>query len=155
MSILLTPVALICPIFSNAFPSQEQCGVPSEARSIHQEQAVCRIHKQSSGVTDISVGAQNIGIYPIHYVGGDAPYLIFASKVMTLGDIERVQMWTGSADASVISSDKLELDLRTNELSLSKIELDRETHSDGDLLWLSFQHKDQSCNIVQVQLSQA
>lgn len=144
MSLLLTPIALICPLISGAQPARAQV----KQAATQQEQAVCRIHKKIDGSTDVSVGTKSLSLYPIHAFAADNSYLLFAIKLPAFADATSLRMWTAASHNPQPSSEIVHQDLSDSELQLVKIPLNEQADIEHDVLCLSFDDQ----QMVQVQL---
>ena len=144
MSLLLTPIALICPLLSGAQPARAQV----KQVETQQEQAVCRIHKKQDGSTDVSVGTKSLSIYPIHAFAAEQSYLLFAVKLPAFAEASAVRMWTAASSDPQPSSDIVQQALNDSSLQLVKIPLNEQADIEHDVLCLAFDDQ----QMVQVQL---
>ncbi len=151
MSLLLTPVALICPIFSSATAALTQAPQSRDDAHIAREQAMCRIATNDMGVTNVSVGMHTVAIYPIHYVESEKPYITFSMKLVSQMSPVKIQMWTGSADQQRIS-DKVTLYLDKEEFKLPLIYPAGDLNLQRDRLCLSFDNGHGSQTEAHIQL---
>lgn len=136
MLFLLTPVALICPVLNVGFaePVTEQ----ESKQQIQCEQAICRIHKLQAGETSVSVGMHSIAIYPIHYVDGDEPYLVFSVRMLSQHNPVRVQLWTGDLYEQRQSSEPVNLNLTDGDFQMPVLHLQDKFDKQRDQLCLTF-----------------
>lgn len=149
MSLLLTPVALICPIFNSSSPIETRQEQPAA-----QEQAVCRIYQQPDGVTDVSIGTSSLALYPIHYIDGEEPYLIFASTLLPYAQPSQLQLWTGDLHSGRVSAVVQRLQLQDHELQLVHMPLLPDYDAERDALCVSVGANADTAAAVQIQLTQ-
>jgi hypothetical protein len=153
MSFLLTPVALICPILGGNFLNNSRTESLSPITPAIQEQAICRIHKNAQGVTDLSLGTHSVAIYPIHYVDQHNAHIIFALKLLSQQTPTQMQVWTGNISNQRISSEHKQIHLLDNELQLISLNLNESFDAQQDHLCISFATEGGNFTAAQIQLS--
>lgn len=153
MSFLLTPVALICPLFCNSAQDvqEEQLQLSSVISQPHQ-QAVCRILQGSQGETTVNIGTSGIEIYPIHYIDDENTHIIFAAKL--LGDYipQQTHIWTGDIHTQRVSSSEEKVSFVHNELRLVSLSLNHPVDWQKDHLCISFATEHGTREMAQIQL---